>query len=296
MKNVTRAYIELHIAVFLFGFTAILGDLIQLSALSLVWWRVLLTSSSLLLLIRVRKLFREMPRQDLRRFMGIGILVGLHWICFYGAIKLANASIALIAMATTSFFTALLEPFILRQPIKWLEIALGVLIVPGMILIANSTDLDKLNGLWIGLLAAFLIALFATFNKKWIENYNVLEVTFLELGTACIFLSAILAFYFLITKESLSALLPSTTDWLYLIVLSLLCTTLAYVLALRSLKYLSAFASNLTVNLEPVYGITLAWIILGEDDELTSNFYLGGAIILLTVFSYPLLRKKGAHK
>lgn len=292
MKNVTRAYVELHVAVFLFGFTAILGDLIQLTALALVWWRVLLTSFSLLLLIQVRKLFREMPRADLRRFMGIGILVGLHWICFYGAIKLANASIALIAMATTSFFTSLLEPFLLRQRVKWLEIALGILIIPGMILIVNSTDLSKLNGLWVGLLAAFFIALFATLNKKWIGNYNVLDITFLELGMACLFLSTVLVGYFLITKESLSTLLPSPTDWLYLLVLSLLCTTLAYVLALRSLKHLSAFASNLTVNLEPVYGIALAWIILGENEELTSGFYWGGAIILLTVFSYPLLKRR----
>jgi drug/metabolite transporter (DMT)-like permease len=291
MKDVTRAYIELHIAVFLFGFTAILGDLIQLTALSLVWWRVLITSISLLLLIRVRKMFREMPRADVRRFMGIGVLVGLHWICFYGAIKLSNASIALIAMATTSFFTSFLEPLVLRQRVKWFEIALGVLIIPGMVLIVNSTALSKLSGLWLGLLAAALAALFATFNKKWIGKYKVLEVTFLELGTACLFLTAILPFYFLITKDAFSNLLPSPRDWLYLMVLSLLCTTLAYVLALRSLKHLSAFASNLTVNLEPVYGIALAWVILGEQEELTSGFYWGGAIILLAVFSYPLLKK-----
>ncbi len=292
MKDVTRAYVELHIAVFLFGFTAILGDLIQLTALSLVWWRVLITSISLLLLIRVGRLFREMPRADLKRFMGIGILVALHWICFYGAIKLSNASIALIAMATTSFFTSLLEPFLLRQRVKWMEIALGVLIIPGMVLIVNSTALSKLNGLWIGLLAAFLAALFATLNKKWMGNHRVLEITFLELGTACLFISAILPFYFWITQDALSSLLPSPTDWLYLLVLSLLCTTLAYVLALRSLKHLSAFAANLTVNLEPVYGIALAWFILGENEELTSGFYWGGAIILVAVFSYPILKGK----
>lgn len=291
MKDTTRAYIELHIAVFLFGFTAILGDLIQLSAISLVWWRVLLTSLSLLLLIQVGTLFREMPKADMRRFMGIGLLVGLHWICFYGAIKLSNASIALIAMATTSFFTSLLEPFLLRQRVKWVEIGLGILIIPGMILIANSTEFSKLTGLGIGLLAAMLAALFATLNKKWMRNYKVLNITFLELGTACLFLSGLLPIYFIGTKESWWSLLPSAMDWLYLLVLSLLCTTLAYVLALRSLKHLSAFASNLTINLEPVYGIALAWLILGENEELTTGFYWGVIIILLAVFSYPLLKK-----
>lgn len=292
MKDTTRAYLELHIAVFLFGFTAILGDLIQLSALSLVWWRVLLTSTSLLFLIRVRRLFRQMPKEDLRRFMGIGALVGIHWICFYGAIKLSNASIALIAMATTSFFTAFLEPLILRQKVKWFEIALGLLIIPGMILIVNSTELSKLNGLWIGLLAAFVIAIFATLNKKYIQQYNVLEITFLELGTACLLISLSLPLYFIITKESWTALLPSPMDWVYLLILSLLCTTLAYVLALRSLKHLSAFASNLTVNLEPVYGIALAWVLLGENQELSAGFYWGGVIILVSVFSYPILKRK----
>ncbi len=291
MKDTTRAYIELHIAVFLFGFTAILGDLIQLSAIVLVWWRVLLTSTSLLLLIRVRRMLREMPHNDLRRFMGIGLLVGLHWICFYGAIKLSNASIALIAMATTSFFTSLLEPFLLRQRVKWFEIGLGILIIPGMVLIANSTEWSKLTGLWVGLLAALLAAMFATLNKKWMGNYKVLEITFLELGTACLFLSLLLPVYFATTQENWISLLPSTQDWLYLLVLSLVCTTLAYVLALRSLKHLSAFASNLTVNLEPVYGIALAWMILGENEELSNTFYIGVGVILVAVFSYPLLKK-----
>jgi len=291
MKPTTRAYLELHLAVFLFGFTAILGDLIQLSALALVWWRVLLTSGSLLFLIQAGKLCREMPRPDLLRFMNIGVLVGLHWICFYGAIKLANASIALIAMATTSFFTAFLEPLILRQRLNRLEIILSLLIVPGMILIVNNTDFAKLTGLWVGLLGAFFIALFATLNKKWMRHYNVLDISFLELTTACVLISAALPFYFIITGESTAVLLPSPTDWLYLLVLSLVCTTFAYVLALRSLRHLSAFASNLTVNLEPIYGITLAWLILGENEELSAGFYWGAGLILMAVFVYPFLKR-----
>lgn len=291
MNKINRAYIELHIAIFLFGFTAILGDLIQLSALPLVWWRVFITSISLFFMIKIGRLVQTMPRKALLRFVAVGWLVGLHWICFYGAIKLSNASIALIAMATTSFFTSFIEPLVLRKRMKWFEIALGLLIIPGMILIVNSTEWSKLNGLWVGLLAAFLAALFATLNKKLMSDYKVLDITFLELGSAWGLLSIILVIYFMIEPTEIQQMIPSWQDGVYLLILALLCTNLAYVLALRALKHLSAFAANLTINLEPVYGITLAWLLLGEDKDLSSGFYWGGTIILLAVLSYPLLQR-----
>lgn len=291
MNPETRAYIELHIAVFLFGFTAILGDLIQLPALTLVWWRVFITSISLLFLIKVIRLFRTLSRKRLLQFMGIGVLVALHWLAFYGAIKLANASIALVAMATTSFFTSMIEPFVMRQRVKWYEIALGILIIPGMMLVANGAEFSMLTGLWVGIVAAFLAALFATLNKKLIGNQNVLEITFLELGSAWLFLSLVLPVLFLVSDINITFMPPSGMDWLYLLILALLCTTLAYALALKSLRHLTAFASNLTINMEPVYGIIMAWILLNENEELTSNFYWGVVIILLAVFSYPVLRR-----
>jgi drug/metabolite transporter (DMT)-like permease len=289
MEAEKRAYLELHIAVFLFGFTAILGDLIQLSALVLVWWRVLLTSISLLFLVRLGKLFREMPRASFLRFMGIGVLVAVHWLAFYGAIKLSNASIAVVMMATTSFFTSLIEPAVLRQRVKWYEIALGLVILPGMILIVNSTELSMMKGIWLGLAAALLAALFATFNKKLIHRGSAMSITLVELGSAWIFLSILLPF-FLFTAEPVK-IWPDLLDWIYLLVLTLLCTTLAYVLSLRSLRFLSAFAANLTINMEPVYGIVLAWVILKENKDLDPGFYIGAVIIIASVFSYPLLRK-----
>jgi drug/metabolite transporter (DMT)-like permease len=289
MNETQRAYLELHIAVLLFGITAILGDLIQLSAVVIVWWRVLITSISLVFLIRVGKLFREMPRRLMLQYMGIGVIVALHWIAFYGSIKVANASIALICMATTSFFTALLEPWILKQKIKGYELALGLLIVPGMALIVNNIDLSLLNGLYIGLISAFLAALFATFNKKLVGQAGPMSITFLELGSAWLFLSIVLPFFFWKTPEA--QLWPKLSDWIYLLLLALLCTTLAYVLALRALNHISAFASNLTINLEPVYGIALAWLVLDDHKELTPAFYGGVAIILLAVFSYPFIRR-----
>lgn len=292
MKSTQRAYLELHLAVFLFGFTAILGDLIQLSALLIVWWRVLLTSLSLAVIVRVVRLFRNLPWQKTIKFMGIGVIVAVHWVTFYGAIKLSNASIGVVAMATTSFFTSLLEPLIMRQKVKWYELMLGLLIVPGMALIVNSTDYSMLTGLAVGLLSALLAALFATLNKKLITHSDERSITFLEMSSACLFLTMIIPMYAWLTDTPLSFIPPTLLDWGYLIILALVCTTFAYVLALRSLQHLSAFASNLSINLEPVYGILLAWILLNENEELNIGFYLGAGIIVVAVFSYPLLKRR----
>lgn len=292
MNATTKAYLELHIAVLLFGFTAILGDLINLPAISIVWWRVLITSFSIIFLIKVSKIFRELPKDKILKFMGIGVLVGLHWVCFYGSIKLANASVALICMAATSLFTSLFEPLLLRQKIKWYEVLLGMLIIPGMLLIVNSLESGMLLGFWVGLASAFLAALFAILNKKMVTNARPLTITFLELGSAWLFLSLVFPVYYFSSVEEIALLPPTTLDWLYLILLSLLCTTLAYTLSIRALHHISAFASTLTINLEPVYGIFLAWILLQEHKELNVNFYIGVAIILVSVFSYPYVKKQ----
>jgi drug/metabolite transporter (DMT)-like permease len=295
MHPVRRSYLELHLAVLLLGFTAILGGLIQLSALALVWWRVLITTLSLAPLMNSNRLWRDSSPGAVPRFAGIGVLVALHWLTFYGAIKLANASIALVAFATTSFFTALIEPLIMRHKSNWHEIGLGVLIVPGMILVVRNIDLSMLLGLSVGLLSALLAAVFSSLNKKLIAWSDELTITFLELGAAWIFLSAVIPVFYLSTGESISNMWPSPSDWVYLLILSLLCTTLAYVMTLRALRNLSAFAANLTINMEPVYGIVLAWAILGENKELSPGFYLGVAIILAAVFCHPLLKKLYAN-
>ena len=290
MNPTQRAYLELHIAVFLWGFTAILGDLIQLSALVLVWWRVLITPISLLFLMRSFRALRSMPRHLVLQYMGIGVLVALHWLAFYGAIKLANASVSLICMATTSLFTAFLEPLLLRQRIKGYEIALGLMIIPGMALIVNNLDISMMAGFWVGLAAAFLAATFGTLNKKLVAKAHPYQITFLELGSSWIFLSLILPFVLKANPDM--TFLPSRMDLILLVVLALLCTTLPYILSLRALHHLSAFASNLTINLEPVYGIILAWLLLNDNKELEPGFYWGVLIILAAVFSYPMIRKR----
>jgi drug/metabolite transporter (DMT)-like permease len=291
MQQEKRSYIELHIAVLLYGLTAILGDLIQLPAVVLVWWRVLITSFSLLFFIRFGKDLLTLKRNITYPLVGIGCLVAIHWICFYGAIKLANASVALIAMATTSVFTSLLEPWIMKRKVDVLEIVLGLLIIPGMILVVRSIDLSMKTGLLVGFAAAFFAALFGTLNKKYVDDTNPYIITFVELGSAWVFIS--LLFLLGYSYIDLTLFMPqSWQDWAYILILALLCTTLAFILSLRALKHLTAFATNLVINLEPLYGILLAAAILKEYEQLTTNFYIGGGIIIAVVMSYPYLKKR----
>jgi len=290
MHPTKQAYLELHFAVLLYGITAILGDLITLPSTVLVWWRVLFTSVSLLFLIRFGQTLKTIPRSLILQYMGIGVIVALHWITFFGSIKYANASIALVCYATGSFFTSILEPLITKVKFKWHEIALGVLVIPGMALIVQSLEVRMLTGVWLGLISSVLAVLFSVLNKQLIDKADPYSITFLEMGSSWLFISLIFPFYFY-QNEGLQ-FMPIGMDWFYLLFLALACTTLAYVLNLRALKHISAFAANLTMNMEPVYGIILAAIILQENKELAPDFYIGVVIIMSAVFGYPFLKSK----
>lgn len=280
------AYLQLHIAVVLYGLTAILGDLISLSAVNLVWWRVLITSLSLLFFVGWGRRILTMDRKVVIGYIGIGFLVALHWITFYGAIKFANASITLAAMATTSLFTAFIEPVIMKRPFYRLELILGLLIIPPMMMIASDLDITMMQGLGIGLISAFLASLFATLNKKMVGEADAYQISFLEMSSAFFFISILL----LVVPTG--NMMPTSQDWIYLLVLSLGCTTLAYVISLKALRYVSAFDANLVINLEPVYGILLAVVILNEHIQMRPSFYLGIVLVMLIVFAHPYLKKK----
>jgi drug/metabolite transporter (DMT)-like permease len=290
MDTTKRAYLELHIAVLLFGLTAILGNLIQLSTIVLVWWRVLLASLFFLIFTKAATQIRLIPRRFFWQFVGLGCLIAVHWLAFYGAIKLANASVALICMATTSFLSSFLEPLMTRQPIKWFEVAVGIIIIPAMAFIANDLPSNMTMGLVAGLLASLLVVIFSILNKKIINEADPLSISLLELGSATIFLTFCLPIY--LYFDTSATLMPSSKDWIYLLILAILCTNIAYLLSMRSLKHLSAFATNLTVNLEPIYGIALAILILKENKVLPPSFYVGSATILIAVLSYPFLKKR----
>jgi drug/metabolite transporter (DMT)-like permease len=291
MTDTRRAFLQIHFCVLLWGFTAILGKLISLPALPLVWWRMLLVVAALALLPRVWRGLRAMPARLRLAYAGIGVLVALHWLTFYGAIKLANASVGATCMALATVFTALVEPRLAHRRFSRAELALGIAVLPGVALVVGGVPADMRAGIAVGTLSAMLVALFGSLNKRLVEHGDPLAITALELGAGTLALSLLAPLMPWIFPSFAGPLLtmPDTRDLLYLLALSLACTLLPFTLSLVALRHMSAFAAQLAVNLEPVYAIALAMLLLGEQHELTPPFYAGVAIILAAVLLYPLL-------
>jgi drug/metabolite transporter (DMT)-like permease len=284
-----KAYLQLHTSVLLWGFTAILGRLITLKEVPLVWFRVLITCVALICLPGVYKQVKNTPKKEALKLAGIGCLVCIHWVLFYGSIKYSNVSVALACLATTSFIASIIEPIFNRKKIKVYEISLGLLIIPGIIIIVHVSQL-YVKGITMGLLSALFAATFTVLNKMVVDRHDPKGMTFIELGSGFIFLTIILPLYlYLFPGTNMN---PGSGDWTYLIILGVCCTMLPFVLALHALRHLSAFASTLTVNLEPVYGILLAIPFFNENKDLNGMFYLGTGIILMAVFVHPLLKKR----
>lgn len=284
----TKALTQLHLAVFLYGFTAILGDLIHLDAISLVWWRLLLTSVSLAFLSKVLVGIRRMSSGELSTLGWIGCIVVAHWIAFFASVKLANASVALVCYSTTAVFTALLAPLFSPISIRRSDLTLGIIVIIGMIFVTKGIDLDMMLGFWVGIASAILIAIFTHYNKRMVTRYRPELITLVELGCGFLALSVGLGSLTLVTDHDFQWW-PRGMDWLYLMILALLCTTVGYILQLKALRHLTAFASNLAMNLEPIYGIILAYFFLNEGAELDINFYLGVCIILSAVIIHSFL-------
>lgn len=284
-----KAYIQLHIAVFLFGFTAILGKLITLEQTALVWNRLWIAIVGLLFIPGALSGIRKIKRINILRFSGIGVIVALHWLTFYGSIKIGNsASVTLACLATSTLFTSLLEPLITKSKFQWIELLLGLLVIVGIIFLSGVGKTYYL-AIVVGLASALLASLFSVYNKRYITGQNSISVTIIELGAG--FLSISLCYPMLQHYLPQAQWFPVGQDWLWLIILGLFCTSLAFALAVESLKELTAFISNLSINLEPVYGILLAIWLLNEDADLNEDFYIGTGIILISVVLHPLLTK-----
>lgn len=281
------AYFQIHLAVFLWGFTAILGKWISLKEVPLVWYRTLITCVGLLLVPGLIKGLRTLPRRKFGLFAGIGCLIALHWVAFYGSIKYSNASVALCGLATTSLFTSFFEPFLFKTRVRPVEVFLALLVIVGIYIIFQSTPQDFHLGFILGLIAAVLAALFSTLNKKYIDHADPKSITFIELSGGFLFISIAMPFYLMLFPEA--TLKPTNSDWIYLVIMSWLCTAFTMIISLKALKHVTAFITSLSLNLEPVYGIILAWIIFNENEDVTTNFYLGAVIIILSVFMHPVL-------
>ena len=274
------ALIKLHIAVFLWGFTGVLGKTIQLNEGLLVWYRLLITVVSLFAVMLFKKELQKINRSQIIKLAGIGAIVALHWVFFYGSIKYANVSIALICLSSAGVLTALLEPLLLRKRVIVYEVLLGLVAIVGIYLIFHF-DAQFRTGIILGVLAALFSVIFSILNKKIVANIAPKTMMLFELGGGFLILTCLMPLY--LHWFPAKSLLPTVSDWLWLILLSWICTIWAMDLSLQALKKISAFTQNLTLNLEPVYGIILAFVVYHENKDLSNTFYIGFALIFIAV-------------
>jgi len=290
MSSFRIALWQLHIAVFLAGFTAILGRVIDMEERSIVWYRLLLSALMLFFyLLFIKDSLKISPRNIISCF-GIGSLIGLHWLFFYASIKAGNASIALVCFSATGSFTAILEPVITRRKFNWREILTGLFVLIGIGLIFQF-DTRYRSAIILGLSAAFFSAIFPIYTKKVLNKVNVTVLSFYVLTGGLLFLTLFLPLY---TGNIYFLDLPSVNNWIWLGLLALFCTVIAFQFSFQALKKLSAFTINLTFNLEPLYGMIMAFIFFKEHHELSFSFYIGTSILLLSVGieTYMIRRKE----
>jgi len=288
MPPVSKALLQIHLCVVMWGFTAILGKLITLPAFALVWWRMFLVVAALMFVPAFWRGLRRMSLRTIGIFAGIGIVVALHWVSFYGAIKLANASVAATCMGVAPIIMAVVEPWITRKRFDPRELLIGVAAVPGVMLVVGGTPQGMRLGIAAGVLSAFLVAVFGSLNKRYVELGEPMAVTGLELAAGTAFLTLLAALF---GGNALSLPLPDARDSVLLVILSIACTLFPFALSLVALRNLSAFSAQLAVSLEPVYAVFLAMLLLGEQRELGLQFYAGLAVILGSVFAHAALKR-----
>ena len=275
-----KALFQLHIAVFLAGFTAILGKLIGLNEGLLVWYRLLITVSTLGLILYFKKRLIILPKKEIIQIFAVGFIVAFHWVCFYGSVKYGNVSIAVVCISGAGFFTAFFDPLLYKKRINAVEVLLGAIAILGIYIIFDFHPQYKV-GIIFGILSAIGSSLFPIFNKRLLIKHSPETLTLYELGGGLLTLTLIIPVY--LQFSTANYYIPTATDWLLLILLAWVCTILCFDLQLNALKKISPFTANLAYNLEPVYGIVLAFVIFNENKSLNRQFYAGVALILLAV-------------
>ena len=289
-----KAFSQLHIAVFLAGFTGILGRLISLNEGMIVWYRLLFTAVTMWILFGFWRKIQKIPATDILKISGVGFIAALHWVTFYGSIKYSNVSVALVCFSAIGFFTALFEPLILRKRMNWMEMFLGLLTIAGIYIIFHF-DTQYKTGIIIGLISAVLASLFPIYNRRFLQQgINVETMLTWQQTGGFVILSVLFPFY--LKQFPVERFLPGIEDLLWLLVLSWLCSVIAFQFSANALKRLSAFTVNLTYNLEPVYGILLAFIVYKENKLLSKWFYIGFAIIAIALIAHIFLLTKHAKK
>src|SRR6185295_8717234 len=288
LSDSLRAWLQIHFCVILWGFTAILGKAITLPALPLVWWRMTLVTAALLVIPRFWRDLARLSTRQIAIFAGIGAVVAMHWLTFYGAIKLSNASVAATCMALAPVLISIIEPVIVGRRFEVRELFFGIAVVPGIALVVGGTPEAMRSGIAVGVLSDFFVAVFGSLNKRFVDRGGALGITGLEMGAGSAFLLLAAP---LMPKSETPFVMPNRHDAILLFVLAIGCTLLPFALSLVALRHLTAFTTGLAVNMEPVYAILLAMIVFGEQRELSLAFYLGVAIVFAVVFSHPLLTR-----
>lgn len=279
-------YLHLHFIVFIWGFTAVLGALISLDAIPLVWYRMLMATLFIFIYLWWR---REKLRFSLKTLSGFalgGVIIALHWLTFFGAIKASNVSVTLAVLSTGAFFASLLEPLLYGRKVILYEVFFGLLVVVGLYIIFDVESTYSL-GIGLALVSAFLSALFSVINGRFVLKYKASTISFYELGFGVLAITVFLAFSGRFTPAFFQV---SAHDWIYLAILASACTAYAFIASVHVMKWISPYTVMLTINMEPIYGIILALLVLGDAEKMNSQFYYGALIILLTVVANGVIK------
>jgi len=275
-----KHYLQLHLLVFIAGFTAILGELITIGSLELVWYRMAIAGVLMFIYIKIIKLNIKITTKAFLQFSAAGIIIALHWITFFEAINQANISIALAMFSSGAFFASFIEPIFFKRRLLAYEIMFGLIVILGVFLITSS-EMGYINGIILGLSSALFSTLFAVINGRFIERYSATVISFYEFISGVVFLTI----FILATEKKFNAefFTMSNSDWVYIFVLASVCTAYAFIVAVKVMRNISPFTVILSYNLEPIYGIALALVLFPETEKMSSQFYIGAILILLTV-------------
>ena len=285
--------LHLHFLVFIAGFTAILGELITLEAISLVWYRMTIAGVLMLMYLKLKKINLCVPKKDLIKFFLAGIVIALHWITFFAAIKVSNISITLSMFSTGAFFASFIEPIFYKRKIIPYEIVFGLIVIAGVFLIMQ-TELNYILGICLGITSALFSTLFAVFNGKFVAKYNAFVISFYEFISGVLFISI---FLWISPNGFHSGFFNlSISDWGYLAILASICTAYAFIASVYVMKYITPYSVVLTYNLEPIYGIVLALILFPKSETMSPLFYVGAALIICTVLLNAIFKHKKSIK
>jgi len=290
--HATADYVKLHFLVLLFGFTGILGKLVSIPAVEMVFYRTLLASLGMALLIFVVKGNFKVSSSDLLKLVLTGFIVGIHWLTFFISGRVANVSVSLVGFATASLWTAILEPLLKKYPIRKIDLIFGFIVLTGLYIIFSS-DFSYSLGLLLGVASGLTCAVFSIINSQMVKRIDAYTITFYEMSGACLFIMLFFPFYKSGWAEGNQLrLVPALNDWIYIALLAWLCSVYAYSASVELMKKISVFLFQLTLNLEPVYGIIMAVLVFGEVEKMNFSFYIGAAIIMCVVFLYPMMRRR----